>query len=91
MPKVLFIIKMTDLEMGGCKQGNYLAKAGQVAEEREFLFSAYSAFQVISVKSLHDDDLEDPSEIEGIDYEITIKACSDNKLVSDDVPTAPWH
>ena len=27
----------------------------------------------------------------GVDFEITIKATCDNKDVSDDVPTAPWH
>ena len=59
----------------------------QVKGEKEFLFSAYSAFQVVSAKSAYDDELENT----GIDFEITIKACRDNKDVSDDVPTAPWH
>ena len=43
MPKVLFSIA---LDPGGCLQGNYLEKVGQVKGEKEFLFSAYSAFQV---------------------------------------------
>ena len=30
-------------------------------------------------------------EKEGVDYEITLRACQDNKHISDDVPTAPWH
>ena len=83
MPKVLFIIQ---LDVDGCLQGNYVERVGQVKGEREFLFSAYSAFKVISAKSAHVDDLDN-----GIDYEITLKACRDNKDISDDVPTAPWH
>jgi hypothetical protein len=43
MPKVLFIIALDPV---GCRQGNYLEKVGQVKGEKEFLFSAYSAFQV---------------------------------------------
>jgi len=84
MPKVLFIIQ---LDPSGCKQGNYLEGLGQVKGEKEFLFSAYSAFQVVSAKSAYDDELE----TSGVDFEITIKAALDNKDVSDDVPTAPWH
>ena len=44
MPKALFIIK---LHPDGCLQGNYLVKEGQCGHEKEWLFSAYSAFQVI--------------------------------------------
>ena len=44
MPKVLYIIK---LDPDGCLQGNYLKKEGQYKNEKEWLFSAYSAFQVI--------------------------------------------
>ena len=84
MPKVLYIIQ---LHPDGCLQGNYLeGPRTQVKDEKEFLFSAYSAFQVVSAKSKYGDTFEDPS----IDYEITIKACYDNKDVSDDVPTALW-
>jgi len=84
MPKVLFII---ELDPEGCLQGNYLEKAGQVKGEKEFLFSAYSAFQVVSAKSGYEEELD----TSGVTFEITIKACRDNKDVSDDVPTAPWH
>ena len=63
---------------GGCLQVNYLEKS-LCSSEREFLFSAYSAFQVLEV------DRSDPSVTI-----ITIEACRDNKDVSEDVPSAPW-
>jgi len=85
MHKVLFIIQ---LDPQGCFHGNYLEGPTQIKGEKEFLFSSYSAFQVISAKSVYDDD---ELENTGIDYEITIKACANNKDVSDDVPTSPWH
>mmetsp|Transcript_35533 Transcript_35533/g.93315 ORF Transcript_35533/g.93315 Transcript_35533/m.93315 type:complete len:561 (+) Transcript_35533:2-1684(+) len=84
MPKVLWIVQ---LDSSGCLQGNYLEGVTQAKDEKEFLFSAYSAFQVVSAKSAYEDELDTT----GIEYEITIKACRDNKHVSDDVPTAPWH
>ena len=82
MPKVLFTIELGP----GCLQGNYLEKAGQVKGEKEFLFSAYSAFQVVSAKRVPED-----LGTSGPTFKITLKACRDNKHVSDDVPTAPWH
>jgi len=87
MPKVLFIIELEPEDEGGCEQGNYLEGPTKIKGEKEWLFSAYSAFRVVSAKSREEDDLDNP----GIDYEITLKACHDNKDVSDDVPTAPWH
>ena len=84
MPKVLWIVQ---LDASGCLQGNYLEGVTQAKDEKEFLFSAYSAFQVVSAKSAYEDELGNPC----IDYEITIKACRENKDVADDVPTAPWH
>ena len=87
MPKVLYIIKLDP--DGCCLQGNYLGEelATQTRREKEWLFSAYSAFQVISAKDSNTDTLKSP----GVRFEITLKACPDNTDVSDDVPTAPWH
>ena len=53
-------------------------------EEHEFLFSAYSAFRVHSVKrSKHPKSSAEP-------HEITLVACVDNKIVEENAPTAPW-
>ena len=63
---------------GGCLQVNYLEKS-LVASEREFLFSAYSAFRVLEVDTSN-----------SAFAKITIEAAHDNKNVSGDVPSAPW-
>jgi hypothetical protein len=86
MPKVLFTIKLDP--DAGCCQGNFLEGPTKIKGEKEWLFSAYSAFQVVSAKSIYDEGAEIA---DGLDYEITLKACHDNKDVSDDVPTAPWN
>ena len=63
---------------GGCLQANYLEKS-LLGSEREFLFSAYSAFQVLKV------DTSNPSFAR-----ITIEAARDNQDVPEDVASAPW-
>ena len=63
---------------GGCLQVNYLEKS-LIDTEREFLFSAYSAFKVLSV------DRSNASLTK-----ITLEAARDNKDVPEDVPSAPW-
>eukprot|EP00811_Abedinium_folium_P017531 NODE_2645_length_2173_cov_10.986804.p1 GENE.NODE_2645_length_2173_cov_10.986804~~NODE_2645_length_2173_cov_10.986804.p1 ORF type:complete len:675 (+),score=54.11 NODE_2645_length_2173_cov_10.986804:36-2060(+) len=66
-----------------CHQANYVTnRADGVGDEREFLFAAYSVFEVQSVvwstassKSPH---------------EIFVDASADNSLEPDDLPCAPW-
>jgi len=70
-------LKDPDLDDGGCMQVNYLEKSLQ-AHEREFLFSAYSAFKVLSMVC------------SGTFTQITLEAARDNRDVPEDVPSAPW-
>ncbi len=52
--------------------------------EDEFLFSAYSAFEVVRVHwspTPHD---------KALPHEITLRAFPDNRAVSEDVPLSPW-
>ena len=81
-PKVVFRIEL-DKKMG-CKQVNYLDKT-ECPGESEFLFSAYSAFRVKSVR------WSDTPERDSTPHEITILASHDNQEEPEDVPTAPWH
>jgi len=85
LPKVLYII---NLDPDGCLQGNYL-EAHSAHAEKEWLFSAYSAFQVISAKDCNVDGAS--SADQGLRFVIELQACRDNKHISDNVPTAPWH
>ena len=59
----------------------------EVEGEAEFLFSAYSTFQVLKY--------EEPASGDGSDRDdpikITIAAHHDNSKVAEDVPSAPWH
>ena len=52
MPKVLFTIKLDP--DAGCCQGNFLEGPTKIKGEKEWLFSAYSAFQVVSAKSAYE-------------------------------------
>jgi hypothetical protein len=81
-PKVVFRIEL-DKKMG-CNHVNYLDKA-ECAGESEFLFSAYSAFRVKSVR------WSKTPERNSKPHEITILASHDNQEELEDVPTAPWH
>ena len=66
-----------------CKHVNFLGKSDM--DEQEFLFSAYSAFKVESVE------ISPTPTRSATPHTITIIACADNKEISTDVPTAPWH
>jgi serine/threonine protein kinase len=82
-PRVLFTIKLDpDYD---CMHVNYL-NSTEVPSEAEYLFSAYSAFRVVSVEPSK----EDPTNYT-TPHRITIKACIDNKHESEDCPTSPWH
>ena len=59
----------------------------QVAGEEELLFSAYAAFRVLEFhppKSGDGASREDP-------FRITLEAHYDNAMVSENIPSAPWH
>jgi len=65
---------------------NFLDKT-EVAGEEELLFSAYSAFRVLEFhppKSGDGASREDP-------FRITLEAHYDNAMVSENIPSAPWH
>ena len=88
-PKVLFTVRLRDRDEigGGCKHANFIhANATAVAGEDEFLFSAYSAFRVLSVVASSGDPTQTNKP-----HQIFLEACADNQLVPEDVPTAPWH
>jgi hypothetical protein len=55
-----------------------------VQGEDEFLFSAYSAFEVVCVHWS-----ETPQD-RALPHEITLRAFPDNRAVSEDVPLSPW-
>jgi len=84
LPQVLWTVKLKDPEKlpehggGGCMQVNFINK-GEFVREREFLFSAYSAFRVLEVDK------------SGQTIQIVIEAAIDNKAVARDVPSAPWY
>jgi len=65
---------------------NFLDKT-EVAGEEELLFSAYAAFRVLEFhppKSGDGASREDP-------FRITLEAHYDNAMVSENIPSAPWH
>jgi len=84
--RVLWHVRLTDPDElgGGCQHVNFLEKTPYTSE-KEFLFSAYSAFRVVSVKE-STDPMNDKRP-----HEITIQACADNSDESEDVPSAPWY
>ena len=62
---------------------NFLENS-EVSNEKEFLFSAYSSFVVEDIAwSASPTDWTTP-------HRITIRACPDNALEAEDVPSAPW-
>ena len=86
-PRVLYKILLKDPDWhGGCMQVNYLEKSEFA--EKEFLFSAFSAFRVLAIddSQLHVDNPQD-----GCNVEITIEAAVDNKLSKQNAPSAPWY
>lgn len=89
--KVLYIVLLCrNRETGKLesdKQPNHLAfiDFSETPGEYEFLFSAYSAFRVHSVKRS-----SKPTNM-NFPHEITIVACLDNQDEDQDVPSAPWH
>ena len=52
--------------------------------EDEFLFSAYSAFEVVRVH------WSETPQNRALPHEITLRAFPDNRAVSEDVPLSPW-
>jgi hypothetical protein len=50
----------------------------------EFLFSAYSAFEVVRVH------WSPTPQNKALPHEITLRAFPDNRAVSEDVPLSPW-
>ena len=52
--------------------------------EDEFLFSAYSAFEVVRVH------WSPTPQNKALPHEITLRAFPDNRAVSEDVPLSPW-
>ena len=68
-----------------CVHVNFIDRTdGTVHGEDEFLFSAYSAFEVVRVHwSPTPQDKTTP-------HEITLRAAPDNRAVPEDVPLAPW-
>ncbi len=53
-------------------------------DEAEFLFSAYSAFEVVSVH------WSETPQNRDLPHEITLRAFPDNRAVSEDVELSPW-
>eukprot|EP00940_MAST-03C_sp_MAST-3C-sp2_P001690 g1690.t1 len=82
-PKVLWIVEI-DATLG-CVNVNFIGnELTAVKNECEYLFSAYSAFKVVKVE-------ESPTpEKWTTPHKIFLKAAPDNKLVDENVPTAPW-
>ncbi len=59
-------------------------KKSHCPDEKEFLFTAYSVFTVVSVQwSLTPQDKKTP-------HEITLRAAVDNAKEAEDLPLAPW-
>jgi hypothetical protein len=89
-PKVLYKILLCLDDEGKVKDGRkprhlaFLDKT-EGRGEYEFLFSAFSAFYVRSVKRSKQP--QNP----GRPHEITLVACYDNQYEAQDVPTAPWY
>ena len=69
----------------GCDHANLITN-GHVAGESEFLFAAFSAFEVVRVHWSQDP--QNPA----TPHEITIRAAADNKDPGfpEDLPLAPW-
>ena len=86
LPKVVWHVKLKDPDQltGGCKHVNFLEQTA-FTTEKEFLFSAYSAFRVLKVKE------SDNPYKETTPHEIFIEACRDNTEVPENVPSAPWY
>ncbi len=81
---VLWIIELDPMHR--CNHVN-LVTATHMPGEFEFLFSAYSAFEVVRAKwSPTPQDKAQP-------HEITLRAAPDNKdaLFPEDLPLAPWN
>jgi hypothetical protein len=64
----------------GCKHVNLVTET-HVPDESDFLFAAYSVFEVV-----HANWSEDPAQ----PHEITIQAAVDNSTESEALPLAPW-
>ena len=82
LPRVRFTIELDSVQR--CSHVNFIANS-EVANEKEFLFAAWSAFRVKSINWSNNPTRRTSP------HEITIVACPDNRDVSEDVPTAPWH
>ena len=79
--KVLWTIKIPPR---GCMHANYIDSQSACSGEQEYLFCAFSAFRVLEVKRS-----ADATKV-STPHEITLEAVSDNKDISDGVPSAPW-
>ncbi len=66
-----------------CNHVNFVT-ATHIPDEFEFLFSAYSAFEVVRVH------WPPTSQDKTTPHEITLRAVPDNRAVPEDVPLAPW-
>ena len=74
-------------KLDGSLQPEHLAflDKSETGSECEFLFSAFSAFRVHSVKiSEHPTSTSYP-------HEITLVACADNRTEAENAPSAPWY
>ncbi len=67
-----------------CIDARHILSIHCVQDEAEFLFSAYSAFEVVRVH------WSPTPQNKALPHEITLRAFPDNRAVSEDVPLSPW-
>ena len=70
--------------MRGASMRVTLYKCITLQGEDEFLFAAYSAFEVVRVH------WSATPQNKALPHEITLRAFPDNRAVSEDVPLSPW-